>query len=217
LSQLSFERVSQTFLNQATSGDALEGAMTRTSHKGKLSLVDLGEKIRLLRRRLDMTLDQVATAAGISKPFLSQVERAHAAPSISSLTEIAKALGVTMQYFLEPASEGLHVQRAHDARFFSFSGSAASYARLSPAFPQRELEVVLMRMPAGQRDAEVITHAAEEYVYVLAGELLISLDEESARLGAGDSVHYKSRTSRSWLNPSTTETVVLWVGTPGLF
>ncbi|MFP3248010.1 MAG: helix-turn-helix transcriptional regulator, partial [Paraburkholderia sp.] len=54
----------------------------------------LGSKIRALRQRLKRTLDYTATAAGISKPFLSQVERGLASPSVTSLNGIASELGV---------------------------------------------------------------------------------------------------------------------------
>lgn len=66
--------------------------------------VALGSKIRALRQRLKRTLDDTATAAGISKPFLSQVERGLASPSLTSLAGIAQALGVTVQYFVDTPS-----------------------------------------------------------------------------------------------------------------
>jgi len=178
---------------------------------------ELGEKIRSLRRRLGFTIDQTAIAAGISKPFLSQVERGHSVPSISSLTGIAKALGVTMQYFMEVPNEADNVRRASDASFFSFGDSAAMHARLSASIPGRKLEVVLTRMPPGHTDTEVTTHAGEEFVYVLEGELLIELEGKSFRLGVGDNAHYPSTARHKWLNPGKTETVLLWIGTPLLF
>lgn len=176
----------------------------------------IGAKIRSLRHRLGLTLDQVAGAAGISKPFLSQVERARATPSVSSLTRIANALGATMSYFIEPASEGRNVRRARDTSFFSFIGSSATYARLSGTLPDRKLELLMVEMPARQKESEMATRAMEEFVYVVAGELVISLESESFHLVTGDSVHYRSTTSLRWLNPSARKTIVLWGGTPTL-
>ena len=73
--------------------------------------VSIGIKIRALRQRLKRTLDEVATTAGISKPFLSQVERGHATPSITSLVGIARALGVTVQYFVDTPTEDKSVRQ----------------------------------------------------------------------------------------------------------
>src|SRR5476649_1919111 len=75
--------------------------------------VSIGSKIRALRQRFKRTLDEVATSAGISKPFLSQVERGHATPSITSLVEIARALGVTVQYFVDTPTEGKSRSEEH--------------------------------------------------------------------------------------------------------
>ncbi|MGU7782650.1 helix-turn-helix domain-containing protein [Burkholderia sp. PU8-34] len=178
---------------------------------------DIGVKVRLLRRRLGLTIEQAAAAAGISKPFLSQVERGVSVPSITSLTGIAKALGVSMQYFIDLPHESANVRRARDASFFSVGSAGDMYSRLSGSFPDRKLEVVVTRMPPGHTDTEVTTHAGEEFVYVMEGELEITIDGQSFRMGVGDSAHYPSTSSHSWLNPGKTETVLMWVGTPRLF
>ncbi|MFM0161994.1 cupin domain-containing protein [Paraburkholderia sediminicola] len=179
-------------------------------------MAELGEKIRSLRRRLGLTLDGVATTAGISKPFLSQVERGHATPSMTSLMGIAKSMGVAVQYFVDIPSEEKNVRRARNARFFTFGDSADMYSSVSCPLLDCQLEALLTRIPPGRTSTEVTTHAGEEFIYVLEGELLICVETESFRLVAGDSAHYKSTKSHSWLNPATTDAVLLWVGTPRL-
>ena len=57
----------------------------------------LGSAIRARRRLLGMTLVEVAASAGLSHPFLSQLERGLARPSMRSLTAIAATLGTTAQ------------------------------------------------------------------------------------------------------------------------
>src|ERR1700749_1067719 len=57
----------------------------------------LGGAIRARRRMLGMTLVEVAASAGLSHPFLSQLERGLARPSMRSLTAIAATLGTTAQ------------------------------------------------------------------------------------------------------------------------
>ena len=93
--------------------------------------VSIGSKIRALRQRLKRTLDEVATTAGISKPFLSQVERGHATPSITSLVGIARALGVTVQYFVDTPTEDRSVRRGNELKYFGFDGSANLFGRLT--------------------------------------------------------------------------------------
>ncbi|HTI18410.1 MAG TPA: cupin domain-containing protein [Trinickia sp.] len=179
---------------------------------------NLGHKIRALRQRLQRTLDETATAAGISKPFLSQVERGLASPSLTSLAGIAGALGVPLHYFVDTPSEDKTVHRAEHLRFFSFSGSPNLFARLTSSSVGSQIDSLLVRLPVGDAsDTEVTTHAGEEFVYLISGELSLTVEGKTFKLHAGDSAHYESTVPHSWANTGDVETTLVWVGTPRLF
>jgi quercetin dioxygenase-like cupin family protein/DNA-binding XRE family transcriptional regulator len=177
----------------------------------------IGRKIRALRQRLKRTLDETATAAGISKPFLSQVERGHATPSITSLVGIALALGVAVQYFVDSPTEARSVCRGEELKFFGFGDSANLFGRLTNLSGGRKLEAILVRMPPGQKSSEVTTPAGEEFLYVMSGQISLSLEGTTFRLRAGDSAHYESKVPHAWANSASEEAVLVWVGTPTLF
>lgn len=191
--------------------------MTSKSAKQDSGAAALGGKIRALRQRLGHTLDQTATAAGISKPFLSQVERGLASPSLTSLSGIARALGVTMQYFVETPSEERSVKRKDKLEFFGFANSSDLFARLTNTATGRQLEAILVRLPKGKKRSEVTTHAGEEFLYVIDGEVTLELEGNPFVLKTGDSAHYQSSVPHSWSNEGKKEAVVVWVGTPRLF
>lgn len=177
----------------------------------------LGGKIRALRQRLKRTLDCTAKAAGISKPFLSQIERGLATPSIASLNGIADALGVAVQYFVDAPSEQKSVCRGDEVKFFEFADTANSFARLTHKSGCRQLEAVLVRFPPYQnRPADMPTSAEEEFLYVTSGEISLTLEGKTFVLKAGDSAHYQSTLPHGWLNNQSTEALAIWVGTPNL-
>jgi len=155
--------------------------------------------------------------AGISKPFLSQVERGHATPSIATLAGIAKALGVTLQYFVEIQDEAQAVHKGDSLKFFGFAGSANQFGRLTSAGANRMLDAHLVRMPAGETASEVVTYAVEEFMYVMSGEVSLKLEGRTFVLQAGDTAHYESAVPHEWVNTSDEESVFVWVGTPKLF
>src|SRR5919205_3570676 len=64
--------------------------------------VDVGERLRALRRFRRCTLRTIAARSGLSESFLSQVERGRSSASIASLRRIAEALGVTIADLFEP-------------------------------------------------------------------------------------------------------------------
>ncbi|GAA4013810.1 cupin domain-containing protein [Deinococcus rubellus] len=181
----------------------------------------LGTKIRSRRRRLSLTLHNVAEAADLSKPFLSQVERGHASPSLTSLSKIAHALGVSLQYFITVPTEKNTVKRAKNLRYFTLDGSKNQYASLTGDVPDRQLEALITRLPPAttldKATQEVTTHAGEEVIYVLEGCLRITLDDQTFELETGDSAHYQASAHHTWENFGSVDTVLIWVGTPTLF
>ncbi|WP_323119205.1 helix-turn-helix domain-containing protein [Burkholderia alba] len=191
--------------------------MVLQSDESVMVAVSIGNKIRALRQRLRLTLDEAAAAAGISKPFLSQVERGRATPSITSLVGIAKALGVTMQYFVDTPTEAKSVCRGNTLQYFSFANSTSSFARLTNLADGRKLDAILVRMPVGKPPSEVTTHAGEEFLYVMAGEVALTLEGRTFNLKAGDTAHYESTVPHAWGNTADEEAVIVWVGTPRLF
>lgn len=178
--------------------------------------VSIGSKIRALRQRLRLTLDEAAAAAGISKPFLSQVERGHATPSFTSLAGIAKALGVTMQYFVETPTEAKSICRSDALQYFSFVKSADSFARLSNLMEGRKLDAILVRLPVGGVASEIVSQAGEEFVYLIAGKIALTLEDQTFMLNAGDTAHYEATGRHAWRNSGTLEAVLIWIGTPRL-
>ncbi|MBN3810976.1 helix-turn-helix domain-containing protein [Paraburkholderia sp. Ac-20347] len=175
-----------------------------------------GRRIRALRQRLRRTLQETAELAGISKPYLSQVERGRATPSLRSLIGIARALGVTLQYFIETPAEEQVVRRAERLKFFGFTGSANQYGRLTSQGGDRKLDAQLVKMPAGAQRFDVVAQATEEFLYVMSGEVSLTLEDTTFVLRAGDTAHFESAVPHAWANPSDTESVFVWVGTPKL-
>lgn len=174
----------------------------------------LGRKIRSLRQRLSRTLHETASAAGLSKPFLSQVERGHASPSLASLARISTALGVTAQYFLDSPSEECSITRGDRLQYVFATDSGSLLGSLTNRSRGRELEAVLVRTPAGQGHCPVTAHAGEEFIYVLDGRISLALEDASFELRAGDSAHYASSMPHSWANLGNRESLVVWVALP---
>ena len=85
----------------------------------------LGRRIRRLRRARGRTLVELAEAAGLSHPFLSQLERGLARPSMASLERIARALG-TSQLELFAGAEEPAVGGADPAPSLGRAGDGAS-------------------------------------------------------------------------------------------
>jgi mannose-6-phosphate isomerase-like protein (cupin superfamily) len=79
------------------------------------------------------------------------------------------------------------------------------------------MEPHLFRVAPQAVSGDSYTHEGEEFLYVLRGQLAITLETGEYRLKAGDSFYFESETPHHWKNPGRVETCVLWVNTPPTF
>src|SRR5205814_6827831 len=102
--------------------------------------VDVGERLRELRRFRRCTLRAISARSGLSESFLSQVERGRSSASIESLRRVADALGVSMADLFEPNSvPGSRVLRRDERPALTF-GVLGKNGALTPP-PLRPLAV----------------------------------------------------------------------------
>jgi transcriptional regulator with XRE-family HTH domain len=181
--------------------------------------IRIGSRLREARKRRELTIDQVATATGLNRGFLSQVERDLATPSVGSLLRICAALRVRIGDLFDEQGASRLV-RAKERPAIQFGGVGARDELLTPGWERRIQTIRLVVEPGGHstRDSQP-TSAEAHFVHVTKGEFEISLvTGEVFRLKAGDSLTFSGQEEAGWRNPSRTRsTELLWVITPSLF
>jgi quercetin dioxygenase-like cupin family protein len=79
------------------------------------------------------------------------------------------------------------------------------------------MEPHLFRVAPGSGSGDSYSHEGEEFLYLLRGELRITVEAEEYCLKPGDSFYFESASQHRWTNPGRSETWVLWVNTPPTF
>ena len=171
----------------------------------------IGATIRRLRKRRGLTLVQLAASTGLSHPFLSQVERGVAWPSVQSLARVADALGVGVAVLAFPAGQGGVSFIPHRA------------ARPVPA-SEGEPHTVGRRLSNGGRVmsaleialdgstwTEAAEHRGEELVHLLAGSLTVEVGGEPFELHRGDTLVFDGMTPHRFRTPRPRSTRALRV------
>ena len=177
--------------------------------------VGIAALLRDRRRRLGLTLQELARQSGLSASFLSQAERGKAIPSIVSLMALAKALAVEMNYFFESPKGTKISRRASEPEFINVD-SPVTYIRLSSGLPDEKMDALILVIPPKlvfPRDKR----EGEALYYVLEGRLHIEIGDEPFDLGPGDSLHFNTHMPYAMRTVSRNPCRVLWVGTPPLF
>ena len=150
----------------------------------------LGRRIRALRTERGLTLSGLAARVGITRSFLSSVERGVAYPSLMVLRSIAAALEVPVfLLFTAPEANGMVVRR--DARkAIRPPGAPVSYELVSPDL-RRKIEMIIVRLKPGL-DSAPMAHEGEECALVLRGRVVITIGDVDYELNEGDSIYYDS-------------------------
>jgi transcriptional regulator with XRE-family HTH domain len=177
--------------------------------------VDVGERLREIRRQRRATLRTVADRSGLSESFLSQVERGRSNASIGSLRRIAEALGVTVADLFEPSGPpGPRVLRRNERPALSF-GVLGRKLLLTPR-PLQALEVFVGELDVGgSTGVAPYSHGdSEELFVVLNGSVQLSLGDEVHDLETGDSIVYRSSVPHRITNVGDQLAEAMWVITP---
>lgn len=178
----------------------------------------VGQEIRGLRKARDTTIAELGKATGLSKGYLSQIERGISSPSVKALHSISRALGVTISWFFPPETDDHEelrdiVVRAHARRTLSFE-SGITDELLSPNL-DKTIELLRCTFPAGSESgAEPYNHRGEEAGIVISGRLDLWVDEQHMQLQEGDSFAFSSERPHRYANLTDRDTVVIWAISP---
>ena len=157
----------------------------------------VGNRVGALRRLHGLSLEQLAGLSGLTKSYLSKVERGLSAPSIATILKLARALGVGSGQLLGEGveEEEIAVVRAGERVPFSRDKGRVGYAyeAIAAHRSNKAMTPFVMRPPFRRgKSMDLVTHAGEELVFVISGEMEIVFRDRVVALKAGDSVYFNA-------------------------
>lgn len=180
--------------------------------------LDIGARVRELRKEKQMTLSALAAKSGASTSLLSQIERGLVAPSVVSLYHIAQALDTDISYFFTAARPHYALQRKGSHRIIITNNGLNRHEMLGPDWEGRGLDLLRLFLKGGQAyDRECLAHQGEECCYVLSGELTVLIGGEELTLRPGDSLYFDSARPHLYLNAGAEDCESIWAITPKFF
>ncbi len=185
---------------------------TRPAKDGNAGAI--GSHLRQLRTKRRISLSRVAQAVGISVGFLSALERSQMSGSVGTLRKLARYYKTNILDFFD-ANGTSSRQVQPEQRKVLQAGPGVRMELL--AWGNAVMEPHLFRVAPQAGSGDAYTHEGEEFLFILRGSLIITLEQQEYRLKTGDSFYFESATPHSWKNPGRSETWVLWVNTPPTF
>jgi transcriptional regulator with XRE-family HTH domain len=161
----------------------------------------IGEKIKNVREEKGISLAELAEKSGFSSALLSQIENHMISPPLGTLIKIGRALEVPIGHFFEDKIDAPFVivrsaERKHVSRVASKEGVkfGYSYESLAQDKKNRFMEPFLVTLePATKKDRNAYSHEGEEFIFVLEGEMEVTLEDHTDVLKPGDCIYFDSK------------------------
>ena len=175
----------------------------------------IGKKIRDLRNRNGLTLQELADRSELTKGFLSQLERGQVSPSVGTLWDLIECLGSTPSEFFKEEEE--QVVFSEEQYFEKIDEAGNSRQWIVPTAQKYQMEPLLVQLQPRQSLEEDKPHNGEEFGYVLSGRIQLFLGDKVYSIRAGESFYYKATQRHRIANPGGRPAKYLWISTPPEF
>lgn len=199
-----------------------EDFLTDLANLARLEAVDegkesLGDRIRRVREKRCLTIRDLSSRTGIDVDILERIESSKIIPALGQLARLGKALDMKMGYFISPGIDKLMtVVRKDERQPISRYGETKSmlygyfYESLAPEKADRLMEPFIVTLVPTNVE-EFSTHAGQEFLYVLEGEMKVQVGDRIDFLKSGDAVYYDSNQPHLVRCVGTTVTKILAV------
>jgi transcriptional regulator with XRE-family HTH domain len=169
-----------------------------------LKRYEIGSKVRALRVKKKLGLVQLGEHTGLSPALLSKIERGQLFPTLPTLLRIAMVFGVGLDHFFIESEERplVVVNRKKDRiRLPNRPGEEAPsyfFESLDFATTDRKFDIYYADFPEYSKPSVPHEHAGAEFLYVLQGRLIVSVDGKDVMLDEGDAVQFDSSAAHSY-------------------
>ncbi|MEE9454915.1 MAG: XRE family transcriptional regulator [Paracoccaceae bacterium] len=179
--------------------------------------LNLGERVRALRKARSWTLEYAAGQAGLARSTLSKIENGQMSPTFDAVRKLATGLDISVpQLFTPPKSDKILGRRAITKSGQGRALVTATYEHEIMAADLSHKQMMPYRATVRARDfAEFdgwVRHDGEEFMYVLTGTVrFYSEFYEPVALQRGDSAYYDAAMGHNLISTSQDDAVILWV------
>ena len=177
--------------------------------------MDIGKKLKRLRIKHQLTLEELANRSELSKGFLSQLENNNCSPSISTLEDILEVLGSSLQDFFADTSEDTIVFSEKD--YFENEQEDYKISYLVPNAQKNSAEPIKIKIYPGGKSQEIVPHDGEDFGFVLNGSADLIYGGEKHHLKRGDTFYVYCNKNYHIENNNKKECELIWISTPPFF
>ena len=179
--------------------------------------LDLGARVRELRKARDWTLEQAASHAGLARSTLSKIENGQMSPTYDALKKLATGLEISVpQLFTPPSRAQVNGRMAVTRAGEGAAHATTTYEHDLLAEPLTKKKMLPYHARIRARKIEEfegwVRHDGEEFLYVLTGQIRLYTEfYEPVEMKRGDSAYYDATMGHNVISISAEDATILWV------
>jgi len=179
--------------------------------------LNLGERVRELRKERNWTLEQAANHAGLARSTLSKIENGQMSPTYDALKKLAQGLEISVpQLFTPPMSDQINGRMAFTANNAGSQQATTTYEHELLAESLTKKKMLPYRARIRARSIEEfdgwVRHDGEEFLLVLTGVVRLFTEfYEPVEMRRGDSAYYDAAMGHNVISVSPEDASILWV------
>ncbi|MBU3259750.1 MULTISPECIES: XRE family transcriptional regulator [Roseovarius] len=179
--------------------------------------LNLGERVRELRKARGWTLEQAASQAGLARSTLSKIENGQMSPTYDALKKLAVGLEISVpQLFTPPQREQISGRMSMTRAGEGQQQATATYEHELLAETLTKKRMMPYRARIRARSVEEfdgwVRHDGEEFLYVLTGVIRLYTEfYEPIEMRRGDSAYYDATMGHNVVSVSDEDATILWV------
>ena len=183
--------------------------------------LDLGLRVRELRKSRNWTLEQAASQAGLARSTLSKIENGQMSPTYDALKKLAVGLQISVpQLFTPPVNNQINGRLSHTKAGEGQSHVTVTYEHELLANNLSKKQMLPYRAVIRARSMDEfdgwVRHDGEEFLYVLTGLVRLFTEfYEPIELRRGDSAYYDASMGHNVVTLSAEDATILWVTSLG--
>ncbi|MEO1562773.1 MAG: XRE family transcriptional regulator [Pseudomonadota bacterium] len=187
------------------------------SSHGSAEPLNLGARVRQLRKDRNWTLEQAAQKAGLARSTLSKIENDQMSPTFDAVKKLADGLGISVpQLFTPPKSDQVMARLSVTTGGKGREHITATYEHELLAAELKSKAMLPYRARIRARSVEDfdgwVRHDGEEFLYVLSGIIKFYTEfYEPVELRRGDSAYYDAAMGHNVISVSEEDAMILWV------
>jgi len=178
----------------------------------------VGKKLKAIRLKSDLTIQELAERSKVSSNMISRIERGLTIPSVEILMKLAGVFSKSINYFVEEVTtthEIVHTRPGErDTTVYEDDRHMQTESFTSGLRDPQFMSFICSIPVNGMSGEQDMYHPGDELIYLLEGRLQVVIGREEFLLNRGDSLTFKSHLPHCWKNIGNEEAKVIWTLSP---